>query len=85
MRALNPALPESYEERLLIIPMAYILFSARTGLAINEKFPIFDWENEVRPVKDSTGSTPMNRIAAASSSINRGPIRVLVTYTVEEK
>ncbi len=37
------------------------------------------------PSMDSTGSTPMNRIAAAISSINRGPIRVLVTYTVEEK
>ena len=41
---------------MLAIPFVYILFSARAGLAINEKFPLFNWENEVRPVKQGAAS-----------------------------
>lgn len=41
---------------LLAMPLAYILFSARAGLAINEKFPLFNWENEVRPVKQGAAT-----------------------------
>ena len=39
---------------LLIVPAAYIVFSGRVGLWINMRFPVFDWENEVRVVKQST-------------------------------
>lgn len=39
---------------LVTVPAAYILFSARLGLAINRRFPVFDWENETRAVKQST-------------------------------
>ena len=38
---------------LLVMPVVYMLFSARAGLAINEKFPLFNWENEIRVVKQS--------------------------------
>ncbi len=60
---------------LLIIPMAYILFSARTGLAINEKFPIFDWENEVRPVKQGAASL-LTLLATSLSAL--APMVVLI-------
>ena len=39
---------------LLAVPAAYIIFSARVGLLINRRFPVFDWENETRAVKQST-------------------------------
>lgn len=39
---------------LLAVPAAYIIFSARVGLSINRRFPVFDWENETRAVKQST-------------------------------
>ena len=39
---------------LVTVPAAYILFSARLGLAINRRFPVFDWEKETRAVKQST-------------------------------
>ncbi|MCI9336317.1 MAG: hypothetical protein HFH93_02065 [Lachnospiraceae bacterium] len=41
---------------LLAVPAAYCVFSARVGLAINEKMPVFDWENETRVVKQSASS-----------------------------
>lgn len=39
---------------LLTVPAAYIVFSAGAGLWINRRFPVFDWENEIRVVKQST-------------------------------
>lgn len=39
---------------LVTVPAVYIVFSARLGLAINRRFPVFDWENETRVVKQST-------------------------------
>lgn len=41
---------------LLAVPAVYIVFGARAGLAINSKFPLFDWENEVRVVKQSAST-----------------------------
>lgn len=38
---------------LILIPAVYILFSSTTGLAVNMKFPVMTWENEVRVVKQS--------------------------------
>ncbi len=41
---------------LILIPAAYILFSSVAGIAINLKFPILDWENETRVVKQSAST-----------------------------
>lgn len=41
---------------LWLIPAAYILFSAVAGIVINLHFPVFDWENETRVVKQSTST-----------------------------
>nr|WP_305114723.1 hypothetical protein [uncultured Acetatifactor sp.] len=41
---------------LIAVPAAYCVFSARVGLAINERMPVFDWENETRVVKQSASS-----------------------------
>lgn len=38
---------------LVAVPALHILFSAVTGLLINLKFPVFDWDNEMRAVKQS--------------------------------
>jgi len=39
---------------LFAVPAVYIIFGARAGLSINRRFPVFDWENETRVVKQST-------------------------------
>lgn len=36
---------------LVLLPLAYILFSSILGLRLNLKMPIFNWENETVPVK----------------------------------
>ena len=41
---------------LLAVPAVYIVFGARAGLAVNSRFPVFDWENEVRVVKQSAST-----------------------------
>lgn len=38
---------------ILLIPMAYTLFSAVAGLAVNLSMPMLNWENEARAVKQS--------------------------------
>lgn len=38
---------------IMIIPMGYLCFSAVSGLAANLKFPVLNWDNEVRVVKQS--------------------------------
>ncbi len=52
---------------LLGMPIVYMFFGARVGLAVNEKFPLFGWENEIRVVKQSASvlvSLLVNTIAA---------------------
>lgn len=41
---------------LLLIPAVYILFSVVVGIAINLHFPVFDWENETRVIKQSAAT-----------------------------
>lgn len=36
---------------IFVIPMVYILFLAVTGVAINIAFPVFNWDSEVKVVK----------------------------------
>ena len=60
---------------LLAVPAVYIIFGARAGLAINSKFPLFDWENEVRVVKQSA-SAMLTMLASMVSALV--PIAVLL-------
>lgn len=41
---------------LFLVPAVYILFGARMGVVINLLFPVFDWENETRVVKQSAAT-----------------------------
>lgn len=41
---------------LIFIPAAYILFSSVAGIAVNLAFPILNWENEARVVKQSAST-----------------------------
>lgn len=38
---------------LILIPLVFMIFSSVSGLAINLIFPVFDWENEAKVVKQS--------------------------------
>ena len=38
---------------LIVIPAAYLVFMCVAGITANLAFPVFDWENEVRVVKQS--------------------------------
>lgn len=38
---------------MLLVPAAYILFTAVAGLSVNLLFPVFNWESETRVVKQS--------------------------------
>lgn len=49
---------------LVLIPAVYILFSVVVGIVINLHFPVFDWENETRVIKQST-STFLTMLTAA--------------------
>lgn len=54
LAALRPGWADALS--LLAVPVAYILFGARAGIAINEKFPRFDWDSEVQVVKQGAAS-----------------------------
>ncbi len=60
---------------LLAVPAAYIFFGARAGLAVNELFPLLDWENEVRVVKQSASTMVTMLVGMATAIV---PIVVLV-------
>lgn len=49
---------------LLFVPAVYILFGAKAGIVINRKFPVFDWENETRVVKQSVSTLLMLLVGA---------------------
>ena len=38
---------------LILIPLVFMILSSVSGLAINLVFPVFDWENEAKVVKQS--------------------------------
>lgn len=62
---------------LLVMPLLYLLFSARMGLAVNEKFPVFDWDNEVKVVKQSASVFGAMLIGLASAVLPLGVLLVL--------
>ena len=41
---------------LLVMPAVYIVYSAVVGITVNCKFPLLEWENEVRVVKQSAST-----------------------------
>ena len=49
--AVKPSLPGALW--IVLVPAAYTLFIAVVGISVNLAMPIFDWENEVRVVKQS--------------------------------
>ena len=54
---------------LITIPAAYLLFSCVLGITINLVFPVFDWESEVRVVKQSMTTSISMLIGLLSSCI----------------
>lgn len=55
MVLLNVSLNLTWAQRffLIVIPVCYLVFSSVVGISINLKMPIFQWENELRAVKQS--------------------------------
>ena len=60
---------------LFAIPVLYIVYGAKMGVVINGKFPIFDWDNETRVVKQSASSFLMSLVGGLSGMI---PLAVLI-------
>ena len=60
---------------LLVVPVLYTVYGAKMGVAINKKFPIFDWDNETRVVKQSASSLLMILVGGLSGMI---PLAVLI-------
>lgn len=54
---------------LLAVPAAYILFGARAGIAVNEKFPVFDWDSEAKVVKQGASAFVMMVIGLAAAAV----------------
>ena len=52
-----------------MVPWAYILFGARVGIAINEKLPVFNWDSEVRVVKQSASTFVTMLVVMAAAMV----------------
>lgn len=73
--AVKPSLEEGIW--LIVIPLVYTLFLSVAGLSINLAVPIFDWDNEVRVVKQSA-STMLTLLVGMLTSII--PIVLLILF-----
>lgn len=62
---------------LIMVPLVYTLFLSVAGLMINLLVPIFDWENEVRVVKQSASTMLTLLLNMVSSLI---PIALLILF-----
>lgn len=62
---------------LIVVPLVYTLFLSVAGLTINLAFPVFDWENEVRVVKQSASTMLTLLLSMISSMI---PIVLLILF-----
>ncbi len=78
--ALRPDLTEAI--CLLAVPAAYILFGARAGIAVNEKFPVFDWDSEAKVVKQGASAFLMMVIGLATAAVPIIALFVLEGMTV---
>ena len=68
---------------IAIIPACYIVYNAVVGIAINLKFPIFNWEDEVHVVKQSA-STFISMIVGIVSCLVPAVVVVVVSvYALE--
>lgn len=63
--AVRPALLEAVW--LIFIPAAYLLFMAVAGITINLVFPVLNWENETRVVKQGASTLVAMLLGMASS------------------
>ena len=54
---------------IILIPAVYILFIAVVGITINLLFPVLNWDNEVRVVKQSASTFICMIIGALSALI----------------
>lgn len=60
---------------LIIVPMVYIVLGAWAGIFINRKFPVFDWDNETRVVKQSAACLLMSFVGIIMGAV---PLVVVV-------
>ena len=63
--ALHPSPAEGFW--IAVIPLVYILFTSVLGIAVNLAMPIFDWENDVRVVKQSASTMATMLIGMVSA------------------
>lgn len=61
----------------LTVPALYTLLGAVAGVLINRKFPVFDWENETRVVKQSV-STFLSMLFGVI--VGMGPLALLILF-----
>lgn len=52
---------------MLVIPACYLMFVSVIGITINLAFPVFDWENEVRVVKQGAAMSIAMLVGTGSS------------------
>lgn len=64
--ALHPSPAEGFW--IAVIPLAYILFTSVLGIAVNLAMPIFDWESDVRVVKQSASTMVTMLIGMVSAA-----------------
>lgn len=73
--ALKPSIIQLFW--LIVVPAVYVLFGVKMGIAINLKFPIFDWENETHVVKQSASVFIMMLIGGI---LGMAPMGVLLYF-----
>lgn len=59
---------------ILAVPLIYIIFGAKTGAAVNCRFPVLEWENETRVVKESAATFIMMLAGIASGIVPMGAL-----------
>ena len=62
---------------MLAVPAVYIVFTAKAGFAVNRKFPLLEWENETRVVKQSASAMIIMLVGLFSGII---PLAILVIF-----
>lgn len=78
--AMRPDLTEAI--CLLVVPAVYILFGARAGIAVNEKFPVFNWDSEARVVKQGASAFLMVVIGLLAAAVPIVALLVLEEMSV---
>lgn len=63
--------------KIAIVPAVYLLFTATVGIRVNLKFPVLNWDNEVRVVKQSASTMLCMLIGVLANLIPIGAILIL--------